>query len=321
MKSITLLCFLTGSISIFAQNLVPNPDFENYSSLPDSWSQWGRCDSWTSAGGISVDGLYGDPDYFHVNGSGSVQLPSTAPAYINPQSGDAVMGFLGYHDPYMTTTDVREYLMTQLTSPLVIGEYYELSFWISNGESGIGHYYSCDGIGLNLSVDPLNQGGPSYINQTPEMEISGDQWSNVWEKKTFYFLADSAYSYLTIGNFYDDATINTTVQVTGPAPFAGAYYYVDNFDVHLSSTQAGTNEVKLSTLQVYPNPSNQKIIISGLDQLQGIEEFQITSVSGELVYRSKISLENIDVSTIKAGVYFLKVKHATGVATVRFIVN
>lgn len=228
--SLTGLICLIG-FAINAQNLVPNNGFEEYSALPNAQGQWNRCNGWTNAGGTPVNGFFGDPDYLHLNGGFPAQLPSTPPAFVNPHSGDAIMAFLGYREPAVGATDIREYLSVELSEPLEIGTAYSISFWISNGESSIGHFYQCDGIGVLLSGQEPQQIGTSYIDREPQVKIEGEFFSNEWVRQTFTYEADSAYTHLTIGNFYSDEETSVSVAVEGPLPFPGAYYFVDEVSV------------------------------------------------------------------------------------------
>lgn len=308
MKSIFFTTlFLLNSV-IFAQNLVPNPDFEDYSILPDLWGQWDRCNYWTNAGGIAVSGFYADPDYFHVNGSGTVQLPSTSPAYLDPYSGDAVMGFLGYHDPGMGGTDIREYIQCQLISPLVVGEFYEVSFYITNGFNSIGHYYEIDGLGVNFSVDPLIQNNASYIDRAPQLEIDSSVFTTQWSQVVFIFEADSTYEYLTIGNFYNDANTIVTTAVFDPVPFAGAYYYIDKFVVKPTTEVAKTSNKQLDlNIQLFPNPTSDLLNIS-TGELFTDTEYTIYNVEGKLIENGLFTGHtSIDISTYENGTYFIEV--------------
>lgn len=312
MKTTLLSFFLFPSV-LMAQNLVPNPSFEDYTQLPTTQGEWSSCVSWTNAGGLPVGGYYGDPDYFHLMGGPPVQLPSTPPAYVQPFAGDAIMGFLGYHEPYQTTGDIREYLMVPLTEPLDSGTNYSISFWITNGESTIGHKFSCDGIGVNFSMNPLNQGGPSYINQPAEVEIAGDQWSTTWEKITLYYQADSAYTHLTIGNFNSDANTNITLQITDPVPFNGAYYFIDSVDVHrhLSSSEVGENT--LPEISIYPNPA-QDIVHVSIHSAE-IELLELQDLSGAVILRQQVTGMNtqMDVSQLPKGLYFIHARNSAGI--------
>jgi hypothetical protein len=310
MKFTFFLTFSTTlilSTSIHAQNLVPNPGFEDYSALPDLWGQWDRCDNWTNAGGDPAT-YYADPDYFHSDGSGAVQLPNPSPATVEAHTGDAIMGFLGYHNP--EGANIREYLMVELDSAMNIGEYYTVSFWITNGFSSIGHYLKCDGIGINLSTEPLNQVGESYIDRTPQLEIEGELFTTEWQEVNFTFLADSNYTHLTIGNFYADEETSVSVAIEGPLPFAGAYYFVDDFTVEITDEPNMGLSTKNPNLEfkVYPNPTNDYIQIELNSEQTKLGTYAIYGIDGQIQLSGNLSQSTrIDLTKLKAGTYLLDV--------------
>lgn len=304
---IPLLAICCSSLCL-AQNLVPNPGFENYSSLPDNWGQWDRVHDWTNAGGVPASGYYADPDYFHTSGIGVVQLPSTSPATLNAHTGDAVMGFLAYHDSTPgVANNVREYLSTELTSPLTIGQTYRLRFWITNGQSDIGHYYKCDGVGALLSVNAPHQNGASYIPATPQMVIAGELWSIGWTEHIFSFTADSAYRFLTFGNFVDDTQISYSVALQGPLPFAGAYYFLD--DVNFANIEfQSAEDSRHGKPSISPNPTSGELRVQ-LPETNGKRlPWQLHDLSGRVQMAGEIQgAATLDLSDLPAGIYLLSI--------------
>ena len=211
----------------FTQNIVTNGGFENYSSLPLGGGECYKCVGWSNLNGsTTVAWPYASPEYLHVLGSGGVQLPNSSFGSVTPYSGNAIMGFVSGR-PSMA--NYREYLSTQLSSPLVVGKTYNVSFWISNGDSNYLASLSSDGIGILFSSLSLSQSTHKPIGGIPQLEIVGQVWSSSWQMYLFSFTADSAYNYLTIGNFYDDVNTNTQVQLTASLPIS--YYFVDEVKV------------------------------------------------------------------------------------------
>ncbi|MFT5819801.1 MAG: hypothetical protein ACI8ZM_001026 [Crocinitomix sp.] len=291
----------------YAQNMVPNPSFEDYSELPDIWGQWDRCDLWSNAGGDPAT-YYGDPDYFHTAGSGSVQLPNTAPATVEAHTGEAIMGFLGYHNP--DGANIREYIMVELDGPMNIGQHYAVSFWITNGFSSIGHYLKCDGIGINFSTTPLNQDGESYIDRTPQLEIEGELFVTEWQEINFTFIADSSYTHLTIGNFYSDAETNTSLAIEGPLPFAGAYYFVDDFNVEKTEdSNIGLLENKAEpTFLVFPNPTNDFVQIELKSAPIESATYILYGIDGQVLETGTLEKSTqIDFSQLATGTYLIDI--------------
>jgi len=209
----------------FSQNIVPNYGFESASGVPGGLGQWSLCQEWNNVGSLTAD-----PDYYHVSGSGSGDLPVTPAAIINPRSGNAIMGFMVFNK---FQADFREYLSIQLTEALVPGQKYLVSFFVSNGEvtatsnAGIG----VSEMGVHLSVNSPVQTGNGVLAETPQHAVSGILYDRNWRKVQFTFLADAPHSFLTVGVFKPDSDIQFA-EVEGDHPNIG-YYFVDDFIVRM----------------------------------------------------------------------------------------
>ena len=120
MTFLILLQPLSNTI-IIAQNLVPNPGFESYSSCPTSYTvpnvnQINKAVPWDHP-------CYeGTSDFFHKCGYG----PSNFAGGQSPHAGDGYAGFFVWNSLY----EYREYIQAPLTVPLVGGTTYEVSFWV-----------------------------------------------------------------------------------------------------------------------------------------------------------------------------------------------
>ena len=165
----TFLFLLNASVS-WSQNLAPNPGFENYSVLPSGFCQWNSCDIWNNVNGNTGCGLPGSPDYFHANAVGSVSLPNIGSGtVVNSNTGDAIMGFLTWSGNIFP--DYREYIAAPLTQPMVTGQTYTVSFYLTNGNAPY-YGYGSDNIGMYFSNGPLSQTSYEVINVVPQVEIT-----------------------------------------------------------------------------------------------------------------------------------------------------
>ena len=210
-----------------AQNIIPNFSFENYSALPDDYGQWYKCNDWDNVNGFGAFlWPYASPDYLHTSGGVGVDLPVSTFGTLSPHDGNAIMGLITY---YQTTPDYREYLSVPFTEPMIIGNSYNISFWISNGESGWYCNGGCDRVGIRFSTGELTQVDHEPIGGTPHFEIPGIFWTDEWQQISFTFVADAAYDRLTLGNFYSDAL--TAFNDFAPSGTNGAYYFIDEMVV------------------------------------------------------------------------------------------
>ncbi len=209
-----------------AQNLVPNPGFETYSALPSTYAQICLATGWSSANGSCVLQVgCGSPEYYHTAATGGVKPPNTYWATVMPHTGNGLAGFAPW---YLSSPTFREYVRTTLTAPMVIGQTYEVGFWITNAVSTI-HPYGINHFGVAFSTSPLVQSCGAQIVCTPQLEYSGVLYSSGWQYVSMLFTPTVAYQYMCIGDFVPFA--NTTYQSFGGPGNSGAYYYLDDIAV------------------------------------------------------------------------------------------
>jgi hypothetical protein len=222
-------------VSATAQNLVRNPSFETYSICPGSTSQL-TCSFWY----VSQN----SPDYFNVcSGSGaSTGVPENVCGTQSAASGVAYTGILCYGIFSPTyVPEGREYITGELTTPLVPGTRYYVSFKVSRSEMCS---HAIDHLGakfLTSAPDPLAISNNAQIVSTA---VISDQ--NSWTLISGSFVADAAYTYISIGNHYSDAL--TTVNFLDPVTLGyNAYYYIDDVCV---STVPSTCSVSILPVQL-----------------------------------------------------------------------
>ena len=238
--------FLWGSAK--AQNFLYNPNFEIIGdSLPAGHGHWFACD-----GVYNLNGEhflpYGTPDYYHYykldNYFDTILLtwlwqkvkwvPNYGPAAVVPKKDSAMMGFGTYGD---FAPSYREYIQMPLLYPLVPGTQYRISLWLTNGLSNISYQHSTDGIGFLFSTDSLHQDTSYTLDKIPQAEIQGEVWEVGWKQYHLSFVADSAYNYVTIGNFYTDAQTSITKQ-SNMGVLNASYYFIDDIGIYPDSAIA-----------------------------------------------------------------------------------
>lgn len=111
----------------------------------------------------------------------------------------------------------------------------------------------------------------------------------------------------------------------GPSGEGGERYYnfvrlVRNID------NTGINKKKIddNSLDIYPNPANNKININISDDLSGISNIQILNSLGEIVYSKtdKILVKNtINIADFKPGLYFIRLELNNTLILKKFIKN
>ena len=208
---------------LHGQNLVVNGGFETYSALPTTYAQICLASGWSSANGSCtlVVGC-GSPEYYHTAATGGVKPPATYWATVMPHSGGGMAGFAPW---YLSSPTFREYLRTTLSAPMVVGQTYEVGFWITNAVSTI-HPYGINHFGVSFSTAPLTQSCGAQIVYTPQVEYPGVLYSTGWQYVSLLYTPTQPFQYICIGNFVPFA--NTTYQSFGGPGSSGSYYYIDD---------------------------------------------------------------------------------------------
>ena len=76
------------------------------------------------------------------------------------------------------------------------------------------------------------------------------------------------------------------------------------------------SEITDSNIFLYPNPTNDKLLINGISETTKIS---INDFTGKLVFTSQISSNEFDISNLKNGIYAINIETAKGNITRKFI--
>lgn len=238
---LSIFCCLLVTATANSQNLVPNPSFEDFITCPNSSSQMFYAVPW-----VQPSGHQGTSDYFNECCVSPIPLqnpPVGVPANLlgnqAARTGAAYGGFFSIDGP--TDGDYREYIQAPLTEPLEVGIRYCVRFYISLSDQSTN---STDGIGAYFSTQPVSGPGSLPLSFPAQVMVDTIITNYLgWEEVYGEFVADQAYSYITIGNFkvqgttaigtgapFDPNTIPPTI------PLPGAYYFIDDVEVYTEAT-------------------------------------------------------------------------------------
>lgn len=228
------------------KNLVPNSSFDTVITCPTNNGQWDKCKGWNNVNMQTGFGLWGTPDFYHYCGSGNSVPPATFGGTCIPHSGVGMMGSVLYNTAY---PEFREYLSTKLSSPMLPGNSYTVSFWITNG-TGLRSPYIIKNVGIHFSQNPLTQTGYSTVAVTPQCEVTGYVSSNAWVQYTFVLVPTSTYSFLTIGSFRSDNANSPVYAYTVPITANAAYshYFIDDVEVLFDDCSTSTTPISATGL-------------------------------------------------------------------------
>lgn len=226
-KSIIAAACMFFACFCFAQNLVENPSFEDYVDCPE---RLGNFEADVRHWSIPTSG---STDYFN----GCSAAMGTPDNFKGNQPADFGIGYSGLY--LYAPNDYREYIQATLTTALVEGKKYQISFYVSLAERSdfavkdFGVLFSKDEIKVatkkDLSKKKLyGQQGNSYNY----LEIGYSNFyadTQDWILVNTQFVAKGEERYMTIGNFKTNA--RTRRFKTKKNTKQGAYYYVDMFRV------------------------------------------------------------------------------------------
>jgi outer membrane protein OmpA-like peptidoglycan-associated protein len=203
-----------------AQNLVPNPSFEQVSDCDLYFDDFdNKASSWK--------GYNFTPDLFNACAQSSyLGVPNNVFDRQPAHSGKGYAGILTYHWEFP-----NEIIGTKLLQPIRKGEKYEVSFKVSRAASHA--LYATNNLGLLFT----NQPEKSYnCQQAHLLDNQVITESEVWLTIAGVFLADADYQYLVIGNFFDRS--RTKLQKMSGGAFDAAYYFIDDVYVGKAKSEA-----------------------------------------------------------------------------------
>ncbi len=213
------VCFATTAV---AQNIVPNGNFEQYTTCPTSVAQINTAlVGWTN--------YSPSPDYFNTCNTGpTVGVPTNVFGSQSAASGNAYIGLVDYYNG----SAYREHIQNSIP-PLQVGSTYEVSMSVSladnslYGSNGLGVFFYINGPTTVPSAVPPVTPQVSYGSYGPIVDKTN------WVRVSGTFVADSAYTHMVIGGFKDNSSISYTSSGSGSSNYA--YYYIDSVVIRIAS--------------------------------------------------------------------------------------
>lgn len=222
----TLHCYLCSFLLSFfvltgvnAQNLIPNPSFEDTNAavkkLKHEMRNFGVIANWKA--------LTNSPDAHHPVVQ-QVKFSHKAPNFLQqfgpqePRTGEGKVGL------YIAGNSSKESIVAKLISPLKAGKYYYFHMYVSLGEgvsrgctSSIGSYFT--------AIQPR-------ITETSKLNLSIESSKIIcdtkgWTKVCGLYKAKGTEKYVSIG-YFSDSPIGKKI---GGGEFDEAYYYIDDLEL------------------------------------------------------------------------------------------
>jgi hypothetical protein len=322
-----VLGLLPCALPLAAQNLVPNPGFEEADTCSSmSFGIEGPL-HWFSANG-SPDHLQSCLPYGAFNG-----LPMNFHTFQEPFEGSSCVGIYTYLQGG-SNGEYREWIMAPLLEPLVVGQTYYCSFRANAGFGGNAQYpqiwLANDKVGMRFTMQArpwtVNDPYPVPPNHAHILytQILADTVG--WTLVSGSFVADSAYQYVMIGQFFSNA-LTDTLHFADPISvfpwYPRGYTVVDAVCVSASPRGCdlgqGVGEEQATGSVLFPNPAQDQLIVG---QRAGAE-VQVLDAVGRLLWQSRITSDHwvLDVGSWARGAYMLRMAHGGRVETHKFVLT
>ena len=281
------------------QNLVPNGDFEMYSTCPTGYSQITSALNWFNP--AVFPGAGGSPDYYNQCAAlnSYVNVPNMVSGYQFAHSGGAFAGIGLWYSWGLA----REYIEVNLTSTLIANSCYHFEMYVNLADIC---KYTTNNIGVYFS-DTLIGGINNAINLPfiPQINnISGNNPDTLnWILITGDYNAIGGENFLIIGNFENN--LNTdTIMINNSGNPTQVYFYIDDVSLTICT---GINELNEEDFDIYPNPvKNELNVHIANNELTEIILYDITS---KKVLEQKFKNSAVlNTSQLSSGMYLYELR-------------
>lgn len=299
---LTIVFFLSLITVSNAQNLVPNPSFEELRGLPikpprfSNFEFEGKSSNkafknhlnyWFSANNTTPDLRVLDDDYYK----------DCIVKYDNcdlARTGENVIGIITYMQNEETDS-YREYMEVKLKESLKVGVKTYVELWVKHGKkseiasNNIGFYFSKRKIFADI-LEPIKV--KPQVNHDALIKREGEEWIKIKGE----FTPSEPYQFLTIGNFYSNekTEILKIRDVKYPHETPNAYYIIDDINVW---QEGGKKEVTVF--------KNEEIKVGAPITLENVEFDTNSSTLRQNSYTELKALVALmsESNNIKIGIY------------------
>lgn len=219
--ALSLVCLPSG-----AQNLAPNPSFEDHSYCPVNFNQ-GQLEivkDWNQAS-------QGTSDYFHAC-SRLVGVPDNSFGHQPAKEGNGYLGLIAFAP---SKRNYREYMQAKLSESMGADQLYCVSFFVSSADQA---EFVTDGLGAIFSQHRIKNPGQKNIAMTPDL---ANPLTNILDDSESWMLLSDVYKakggerYVTLGNFLPDHQIQVkkrnVEEYEHLRKWESAYYFVDEVSI------------------------------------------------------------------------------------------
>lgn len=289
-KKVLLSFFVFLCNSLFAQiNLVPNGSFEDTIQCPTSSNQVNDCNFWQP--------VLNTPDYYHTCAAYPVGVPVNFFGDQLPFQGEAYMGL---HTFASFFPDYREIICVGLLDSLMPGFNYHFSMRISRGNwtNDANCIVATNNLGVRLTTFQYTLATPPPINNLSQFfDVNIETDTINWTLLEWDFISDSAYKFLSIGNFFDDSSTDTLNIGAVGQPYGRGGYFIDSINFICTNCLNGIINLDHNINGFEYDFTNSELIITN----QSKTTISIINSVGQLVFK-KINYGSIRINTKNFGI-------------------
>ncbi len=252
--------------------------------------------------------------------------------YQDPFEGASCVGILTYHIEDLT--EQREWIIVPLLDTLVPGQTYYCSFEANAAFGGNAEYpqvwLASNNVGMLFTTydrhwywgDPYPAAFDYAHILYPQVLSDTVGWTTV----SGSFVADSAYTYLMIGNFFSNA-LTDTLHFADPDSvfpwYPWGYTLIDAVCVTTSSEgcgfEQGVTKPSGSKAVLYPNPARDQLIVGGWNGARIV----VLDAVGRVVRQGRVEGDSweLQVGGWPRGAYALRLEGKGRVEVHKFVLT
>jgi len=290
------VCFSFGQV-----NLVPNPSFEDTIMCPSTLDQINYSTGWLP--------FTHSPDYFNTCSSiGACNAPYTPVGFQLPYHGGAFAGTItcaSYAFP-----NLREFIGIQLLQSLNIGQKYFVTFQASLAAPPRNCWSNKIGAKFTTYNYTAAEGDMALI--TNSAQIYTDSLlkdTGNWVEIQGSFIADSAYQYVLLGNFFDDSTTDT-LNCWGSMTYVFIDMVCVSTDSLLCDSPMEIKDLAGLKISIQPNPAIDFIRVKAINEPPN--EIIVFDLFGNILFDKSDfvrTTEEIDIKFWPKGMLIVKIRH------------
>jgi len=178
------------------------------------------------------------------------------------------------------------------------GSLYVAGYFLKPETTFHGETFTCDDGNEALLVKYDNTGEYSWAKQTSTTKNSGYIYSMEMASKD---------SLILLGHFKGDGTFFDGITYSTPDTLKDVWFAL-MADPESETTGINNLNDKNSNLLIYPVPANNYLYIKSQEYSDPIQSINIYNIIGEKVYENNSGDNELEISNIPSGVYFVQVK-------------